>query len=1567
MKRLIRTALLLLALFSCITGAAETIDQMRDRLSKNVYYRLRSYYDTYAVDAGGRTLTIPASGDLTNAWNSIWKIVPTGNGYTFQNVLTEKYLNTPAGLYTPFPTSTTPQTLYIKPSTYQSANNHVVISQHTSTAGTTVAHADGSRQVVFWEANTSATQSNASDWRLEPIANIDQTALENFRAATTPVAGAYYYIKSKEYPAKRIQSPMTETAALAVDANNAEHRQLWQFISMGNGQYALKNAVTGLYIQNNAGQSADFVMGRTAAPFSLNFYTTSTPFYFTAQGTSHVLHAAASQSYHIVGWYSDASASHWILERSPLTTQDIQASINALQGFQNLAANAQNYTDKLTTFFEDAACTTLKPAYRSKSDTDLRNEMAAASLPELLQETAVKVKNQTWNVYNDLANNYEKSFRIAEYKPHSDPNTWARKNHLMRTSFVYSQLTNPTGITANSGETMCIFVDQLPPAGTTLGVELASGNNSTGVYLPLKKGVNFIYPEDKSHLYIRYNITDTLLHISALPKIKIHIEKGRSNGYFDTERHTNQSWNEMLTLKQAGFMQDDDWRMKSKWYTFIFKRQHVENSQNNGEWNYHGQQKGLKDVLILWDSFCQMELDFLSVERFADRFNCPLLATYTNDGGMFATTYGIYGITTLNYNTLAENYENSEGDGIWGLVHETGHHFQDLITMKGALESSNNMFSNIAMWRTGTNVSRGMPLPQLIDACVNQNKSWMDIGLSERIRLYWQLWFYYVELGHKPTFFKELYDKFRNSPMDGANGRTDFLKFAKFCSDVAQEDLTDFFEFYGFFKRTGNNIRIYWGDDFYDKHYAQLFTNVTQTDIDEAKTYMSQYSTKRRNLYFLDERVQPEINKNPYMLPGAPRYATSANATPGDVNEMGSFGHSSEYVAPVAPQPTSVVLDNRTFTMAGEHVVGYKVYNASGQLVYASNRAVFDIPTSVDLSTARIVAAGADGTDVEVYKNGKIVDQYNQPIDNSGFKNTAALALSQPGKQVEHTYYIRLTPNTSAYLNGNTVNTTSMTNRGQFAFYAGTAEGTYYIYSVTANKWLGYTDGNAGTNKITLNDTKAGAVQWKVKKERENGTSVDIMPLSGDNGWNWYGGLSSTRNSMGLYNIGDDQSSWTLIPVNNTSVFEEELTRANDMMARKGPGYPSESSAARRNLSQTHTDFTAAYKAYQAADQQYKANPTDANRQAKDVAYTSATTALNNLKTATTTYTTSKTEIMMPEDGKVYRIKFAHNGNALTNHRMPDNNEANNITLAPCTDTRSYWVCQYNQDGSFYLASLKGNGCINLNASTYSATLTDNGMKLQAVRGYKFGTLYLRGNNQTLMGSTEKTYLQSTSSLQALESDSQNGTDFYFEEVADSAFTLDIKSGNNGNFSTINLPYAVELPEGVKLYQAVKMTGDLEIKEIQPVNNTTGKKVLPAYTPVILSAATSGKLTLQPTMSNHSQVETGMEGTISRIPNSSLQLAVYHYYALTQDNNTFLMRQVRDAAIPANKAYYRVPVSAAPAPPMTLNLVFDETTGIGITEAEKKAEKTYDLSGRPVYKQQGQGVVIVGGKKVIRH
>lgn len=1547
MSRFLRAALLLCAWLTVTATVAETADELKSRLAENTYYRLKSLYNSYAADAGGKTLTVASTSPLTNGWNSIWKIIPYGEGYTLQNVLTDNYLNTASADNQPLPTSGNPQVFYLMPSSSTALGNYVVVSWTANAQSRTVVHADRNSRVVRWEKNTSTGQNNASDWTLEPIASVDEAALAAYRTAITPEAGAYYYIVSNNYLGKRMQSPVTRTAAVAADADNTDYRQLWTLEQTSPGAYAFRNVVTGMYVQNNAGRSADFVMGENSSAFALSFSTGDAPFTFSAQGASFALHAAETQSYRVVGWSADAAASQWYLERASVSEQEVQAAIGRLNEVRSLIANRSEITGQLSAFFQDDACTQLKSAYQNQSDDKLREAMTSAGLSERLQDMALRVKNNRWNTHSDLANDYEKSFRIATYNPHSDPVKWAQRNDLMRTSFVYSQLTSPTGITAERGEVLCLFVDREAPAGTTLKAELAIGNSRTGRQIALERGANFIYAEGKEHVYIRYNIEDENLRIADLPEIKIHIESGRANGYFDLSRHENTAWTDMSTLKEAGFMQDDEWRMKSRRYTYIFNLSDVERSATNGDFMYKGEYKGLKGVLQAWDATCDMELDFLSVDRYADRFNCLLLAVNRAGGNMYATSYGIYGIGALNYRLLVENFEDSEGAGFWGLAHETGHHFQQLFNMQASLESSNNLFSNVGLWKMGTNVTRGMPLPTLIQNCVNSGNSWMDIGLSERMRLYWQLYLYYVELGHKPTFYRELMDKFRNDPLQPGNGRTDFLKFAKYCCEVAGEDLTEFFDCYGFFRKTGTNLRLMWGDSFYDNSYAKQYTNVTQEDIDEAKAFMSQFEKKRNNLFFIDDRVRPTANKNKYMLPGAPRYATSRNATPGDANEVGDLGHFEDFAREKPAVPNSVQLQGRTFTMTGEDIVGYKVYDAQGNLVLLSNRNCFDIPEQLDLNTLRIVAAGSDGADAVVFEQGGIKQEYDHPGVDSKFKNTAVVAVSTNQASPEYKYNIYLTPNNSVYLNGNTVQTTSSAERGQFAFFAGSAENTYYIYSVTAGKWLAFADANAGNNKLVLCDTKGRAAQWKIERESLGGTSVDIMLLTGDLGWNLHGGVNQPRTSMGLYSVADPYSTWTLQPVDEATALAENISRADDLLNHRGAGYPTDDAAVRTTLLQRKAEYEAAYASM-------NTNPN------------AWVTAGNNLRSAIAGYIASTADITLPENGKIYRIRYVHNKRALTNHQMPDDVHGHDITLAPCTDARSLWVCQTNPDGTRYFASLVGNGCLSIDGTAGSRN--DRGRNFTAARGSRFGTLSLRAEGYSLMGAKATNYLLATTESQVPASNATQSTDFYFEEVADSAFVLTIKEGRNANLSTLQLPYAVALPAGVTAYGATRSGDSLTLNTLALDLNEAGEAVLPAYTPVIVSTREAGTIQLRPVMSSATSFSTGMEGSISRLPNDRLQILTSNYYALTQVDGEFLMRKIRYAAIPANKAYFRIAIEAAGAPPTTLNFIFgDTTTQVDGVKAvnDLGAYRIYDLSGRSVSQKPTRGMIIMEGKKVI--
>lgn len=237
------------------------------------------------------------------------------------------------------------------------------------------------------------------------------------------------------------------------------------------------------------------------------------------------------------------------------------------------------------------------------------------------------------------------------------------------------------------------------------------------------------------------------------------------------------------------------------------------------------------------------------------------------------------------------------------------------------------------------------------------------------------------------------------------------------------------------------------------------------------------------------------------------------------------------------------------------------------------------------------------------------------------------------------------------------------------------------------------------------------------------------------------------------------------------------------------------------------------------------------------------------------------------------------------------------------------------------------------------------------------------------MGATAKNYLVTTTAEQVAASNTTQSTDFYFEEVADSVYALSVKEGSNGNLSTLHLPYAVILPEGVVTYSATRLSEKLRLNKHTLSVNAEGKTILPAYTAVILSSQEGGTLQLHPAMSSSATIQTGMEGTISRVPNDQLQLSTYNYYAMTQVNGVFLMRKIRNAAIPANKAYYRIAIGAAGAPPMSLDFIFeDETTNIDVVKDEnaEKNDKMYDLSGRRIKQKPARGIIIMEGKKVIQ-
>ena len=128
----------------------------------------------------------------------------------------------------------------------------------------------------------------------------------------------------------------------------------------------------------------------------------------------------------------------------------------------------------------------------------------------------------------------------------------------------------------------------------------------------------------------------------------------------------------------------------------------------------------------------------------------------------------------------------------------------------------------------------------------------------------------------------------------------------------------------------------------------------------------------------------------------------------------------------------------------------------------------------------------------------------------------------------------------SVYANGNTGTTKTESKYGQFAFYASSTDGQYYIYSYTANKWLSYTSAaeySNTTNFVQLTTDEASRTAFIVNNY--SGTLYELQPVTtsgtGDKYLNWYQGLGSNPLdtdgvTLGLWAQGgsaDAGSRWT--------------------------------------------------------------------------------------------------------------------------------------------------------------------------------------------------------------------------------------------------------------------------------------------------------------------------------------------------------------------------------------------------------------------------------------------------------
>ena len=581
--------------------------------------------------------------------------------------------------------------------------------------------------------------------------------------------------------------------------------------------------------------------------------------------------------------------------------------------------------EQLLTVFTDITCSEIKP--------DVTQEQIEA-LPEFFIQTASALKDDSYN-------KWEKEFRIREYYPYSSADEWADK--LMTRK--YGDLDNPTGIYVNEGDEVVVLVGNTHGQSISIqniGEETSKGYAQTSVngdIYPLKEGVNKLTAKQTGMLFVMYNTN--IQNPDAQP-IKIHIPLGGGKvcGFFSLKEHqTNEKYKELID------------KADYKYFCVIGNAIIL--------YFHHKQLKAAVpyDILSsieLWDNMIQWQQELMGIEDvYPKQMNNHIFAISPEGGYMWASEGRIGFVYTALGDILRKSYLMASRNS-WGPAHEIGHVHQGAINWASTTESSNNLFSNYTIYKFGQNCSRGTELavPEyaanvkkatlVFRRCV-ENKAWCDFGTDYQgedpemhARMNWQLWNYYHRCGYNPQFFPTLFKLIRENRVSTQDPGENQMMYARMACRAANENLTDFFERWGFFVPISMKVN----------QYGTYNYIVTDAMIKETKEFMKQFPAPKHAFYYLEDRKKGD--------PGL-------DTTPPDVGYFTQFAEDMK----ITKQITYTISGHQVNVQNGEQAVAFEI-KENDNLKYFGTSFQFEVPNTISPDRVKLYAVQADGVRIEM-------------------------------------------------------------------------------------------------------------------------------------------------------------------------------------------------------------------------------------------------------------------------------------------------------------------------------------------------------------------------------------------------------------------------------------------------------------------------------------------------------------------------------------------------------------------------------------------------------------------------
>lgn len=400
--------------------------------------------------------------------------------------------------------------------------------------------------------------------------------------------------------------------------------------------------------------------------------------------------------------------------------------------------------------------------------------------------------------------------RVGLYKTYPDPAIISAENKTNR----MGSYDNMTGIMVDAGEDLVVFVDEMKAELVLRVVDHMQGYNGQDYFL--NPGPNRITSNEKGLVYLIYN-TD-VDHVA-----KVNIASGTINGFFELGVHTNEDWDELIANASYDFF---DLKGKKSHLTFTTKelRDYVTDAVR---------------LVEVYDSIVLMQQQLMGLYKY-DRVPAGRLYYRTNvSPGVYMHATGNateYAPSTLQY---IANHALLRGDHIWGPAHETGHIHQTRpgLMWIGMTEVTVNIYSQHVQTSFG-NPSR-LQNEHIPGYANRYHKAFEQIiapGIAHgahddvfcKLVPFWQLQLYFAHAKGYHDFYKDVHEQIRLNPDPSTDGECQ-LAFVKVVCDVAQTDLTEFFQAWGFLTPIDMDIN----------DYGVRNLKITQEQIDEVLDYIA--------------------------------------------------------------------------------------------------------------------------------------------------------------------------------------------------------------------------------------------------------------------------------------------------------------------------------------------------------------------------------------------------------------------------------------------------------------------------------------------------------------------------------------------------------------------------------------------------------------------------------------------------------------------------------------------------------------------------------------------------------